>query len=100
MMAHLRDCIRVALAWNSIVKDVAEMQLVLDNLQTQRAKRELQAAEDVLPLVAREHYRWLLYPAQNNPTAAKPTVDVFPLNTGGVTMGGRRSGESASTMCW
>ncbi len=86
-MAHLRDCIRVALAWNSIVEDVAEMRLVLDNLQTQQAKKELQAAEDVLPRVARECYKWLLCPAQDNPTAAKSTVEVFPLNTGGVTLG-------------
>ena len=32
-LARLRDCIRVALAWNSIVEDVAAMRLVLDNLQ-------------------------------------------------------------------
>jgi hypothetical protein len=68
------------------VEDVAEMRLVLDNLQTQQAKKELQAAEDVLPRVARECYKWLLCPAQNDPTAAKPTVEVFPLNTGGVAL--------------
>ncbi|MCX7388316.1 MAG: DUF499 domain-containing protein [Planctomycetales bacterium] len=31
-LTRLRDCIRVALAWNSIVEDVAAMRLVLDNL--------------------------------------------------------------------
>ncbi len=86
-LTRLRDCIRVALAWNSIVEDVGAMRLVLDNLQTQQAKKELQGAEDVLLRVARECYKWLLCPAQDNPTAAKPTVEVFPLNTGGATLG-------------
>lgn len=86
-LTRLRDCIRVALAWNSIVEDVEAMRLVLDNLQAQQAKKELQAAEDVLPRVARECYKWLLCPMQDNPTAAKPTVEVFPLNTGGATLG-------------
>jgi predicted AAA+ superfamily ATPase len=85
-MARLRDCIRVALAWNSIVEDVAAMRLVLDNLQAQQAKRELQGAEDVLPGVARECYKWLLCPTQDDPTAAKPTVEAAPLNTGGAPL--------------
>ena len=86
-VARLRDCIRTALAWNSIVEDVAAMRLVLDNLQAQQAKKELQSAEDVLPRVARECYRWLLCPLQDDPTASKPTVEAYPLNTGGATLG-------------
>ena len=86
-LTRLRDSIRVALAWNSIVEDVAAMRLVLDNLQAQQAKKELATAEDVLPRVARECYKWLLCPAQGTPTAAKPTVEVFPLNTGGAALG-------------
>jgi uncharacterized protein len=85
-LARLRDCIRVALAWNSIVEDVTAMRLVLDNLQAQQAKRELQGAEDVLPGVARECYKWLLCPTQDNPTATKPTVEAVPLNTGGAAL--------------
>lgn len=86
-LTRLRDCIRVALAWNSIVEDVGAMRLVLDTLQAQQARNELRGAEDVLPRVARECYKWLLCPAQDNPTAAKPTVEVFQLNTGGVALG-------------
>lgn len=86
-LTRLRDCIRVALAWNSIVEDVAAMRLVLDTLQVQQAKKELQTAEDVLPRVARECYKWLLCPGQDTPTAPKPTVEVFPLNTGGAALG-------------
>jgi hypothetical protein len=86
-LTRLRDCIRVALAWNSIVEDVNNMRLVLDNLQTQQAKKDLQGAEDVLPRVARECYKWLLCPTQDNPTSAKPTVEIFPLNTGAASLG-------------
>jgi len=85
-LARLRDCIRVALAWNSIVEDVAAMRLVLDNLQAEQAKKELRGAEDVLPRVARECFKWLLCPSQDNPTG-KPTVETFPLNTGGSALG-------------
>jgi predicted AAA+ superfamily ATPase len=85
-LARLRDCIRVALAWNSIVDDVAAMRLVLDNLQGEQAKKELKAAEDVLPRVARECFKWLLCPSQENP-AGKPNVENFALNTGGAALG-------------
>lgn len=66
---------------------MAANRLTLDNLQTNQAKKELTTAEDVLPRVARECYKWLLCPTQDTPTAAKPTVEVFPLNTGGAALG-------------
>lgn len=86
-LARLNDCIRTALSWNSIVEDVGAMRLVLDNLQSQQAKKELQGAEDVLPRVARECYKWLLCPVQDNPTATNSIIEVFPLNTVGATLG-------------
>jgi predicted AAA+ superfamily ATPase len=85
-LTRLRDCIRVALAWNSIVEDVAAMRLVLDNLQAEQAKKELKGAEDVLPRVARECFKWLLCPSQENPTG-KPSVENFALNTSGAALG-------------
>jgi uncharacterized protein len=85
-LSRLRDCIRVALAWNSIVEDVAAMRLVLDNLQGEQAKKELKAAEDVLPRVARECFKWLLCPSQEFPTGS-PTVENVSLNTGGAALG-------------
>src|ERR1700693_4017116 len=63
------------------------MRLVLDNLQAQQAKKELQSAEDVLPRVARECYKWLLCPMQATPTDRQPTIEAFPLNTSGSTLG-------------
>ena len=85
-LTRLRDCIRVALAWNSIVEDVAAMRLVLDNLQAEQAKQELKGAVELLPRVARECYKWLLCPSQENPTD-KPSVEVVPLNTSGAALG-------------
>ncbi len=82
-LTRLRDCIRTALAWNSIVEDVAAMRLVLDNLQAEQARKELKGAEDVLPRVAREAYKWLMCPAQEKPTDPKLMVEALPLNTSG-----------------
>ena len=62
------------------------MRLVLDNLQAEQAKKELKGAEEVLPRVARECFKWLLCPSQADPTG-KPDVETFPLNTGGAALG-------------
>ena len=85
-LTRLHDCIRVALAWNSIVEDVAAMRLVLDNLQAEQAKQELKRAVEVLPRVARECFKWLLCPSQETPTG-KPSVEDSPLNTSGAALG-------------
>ena len=66
-LPRVRDCVRTALAWNSIVLDVKEKRLNIDGLQEEQAKKELQSAEDVLPRVARECYKWLLCPVQATP---------------------------------
>lgn len=85
-LARLRDCIRVALSWASIVEDVAAMRLNLDNLQTEQAKKELKSADDVLPRAARECFKWLLCPYQDSPTG-KPDVEAVSLNTSGAALG-------------
>jgi hypothetical protein len=85
-LTRLRDCIRVALAWSSIVEDVSAMRLVLDNLQAEQAKKELKSAEDALPRVARECFKWLLCPAQDTPTA-KPIVETVSVNTSSAMLG-------------
>jgi predicted AAA+ superfamily ATPase len=86
-LARLRDCIRVALAWGSIVDDVSAGRLNIDQLQKKQAEKELQTSEDVLPRVARECYKWLLCPVQNSPTETKSSVETFPLNTSGAAFG-------------
>lgn len=86
-LARLRDCIRTALAWGSIVEDVAANRLVLDNLQAQQARNEQRAADEVLPRVARECYKWLLCPAQSKPAEPKPVLEALALNTTGSALG-------------
>lgn len=86
-LARLRDCLRVALAWGSIVDDVRAGRLNIDQLQSKQADKELQSAEDVLPRVARECYKWLLCPVQQSATESKPSVEALPLNTSGSGLG-------------
>lgn len=87
-LARLRECLRVALAWGSIVDDVKEGRLNIDQLQRKQAEKELQTAEDVLPRAARECYKWLLCPVQHTPTDPKLVIESFPLNTSGSALGG------------
>ncbi|SDR63348.1 hypothetical protein SAMN05519103_08517 [Rhizobiales bacterium GAS113] len=86
-LTRVRDCVQTALAWDSIVDDVKAGRLNIDGLQEQQARKELQSAEDVLPRVARECYKWLLCPLLANATDRQPSVEAFPLNTSGSALG-------------
>jgi predicted AAA+ superfamily ATPase len=88
VLSRVRDAARVALAWASIVKDAKEGRLNIDLLQMTQAENELRVAEDVVPRAVRECYRWLLCPVQERPTDPKPSVEAFPLNTTGGSVGG------------
>lgn len=81
VLSRLRDATRVALAWASIVEDVDEGRLNIDQIQRKQAEKETQAANAVLPRAARECFKWLLCPVQDDPTSTKPTIESFPLNT-------------------
>jgi predicted AAA+ superfamily ATPase len=86
-LGRLADCIRIALAWDSIVDDVKDGRLNIDLFQQKQAEKELQTAGDVLPRVARECYKWLVCPVQHTPTESKVSVEAFPLNTSGSALG-------------
>lgn len=86
-LSRLTDAARIALAWGSIVDDVKEGRLNIDLLQKNQAEKELKTAEDVLPRAARECYKWLLCPVQENPTDTKTNVEAFLLNTAGGSAG-------------
>ena len=87
-LSRLTDATRVTLAWGSIVDDIREGRLKIDLLQKNQAEKELKSAEDTLPRVTRECYKWLLCPVQDTPTATKPNIEAFQLNTGGGSYGG------------
>ena len=89
VLNRLRDATRVALAWESIVDDVDEGRLNIDLAQKRQAQKEAQAAADVLPRAARECFKWLLCPLQEDPIAAKPEIEAYQLNTSS----GQASGE-------
>jgi hypothetical protein len=83
-LVRLRDSARTALAWASIVDDVREGRLNIDQLQKKQADQELKTADEVLPRAARECYKWLLCPVQHSPTDPKSLeVEAFQLNTSG-----------------
>jgi uncharacterized protein len=82
-LARLKDALRTALAWNSILEDVQGHRLNIDRAQEEQAKKELQSAVDVLPKIARECFRWLLCPFMDTPTEKDFQVEAFPLNTSG-----------------
>ncbi len=78
---------RTALAWKSIVEDVDAGRLNIDLGQKKQADKELKLAEEVLPKVARECYRWLLCPSQASATTTQASVEAFSLNTSGGALG-------------
>jgi hypothetical protein len=86
-LGRLRDSIRTALAWASITDDVKDGRLNIDRLQEQQAKKEQVTAEEVLPRVARECYKWLLCPVMAHPTDKQIMVEAFPLNPAGNAYG-------------
>jgi predicted AAA+ superfamily ATPase len=86
-LARVNDCVRTALAWKSIVDDVEASRLNIDLVQKKQAEKELKSAEEVLPKAARECYRWLLCPSQASSTTTQASVEAFPLNTSGASLG-------------
>jgi len=85
-LVRVNDCVRTALAWKSIVEDVEASRLNIDLVQKKQAEKELKTAEEVLPKVARECYRWLLCPSQASAASTLPEVEVFQVNTSGAAL--------------
>jgi hypothetical protein len=86
-LSRLRDCVRTALAWDSIVDDIDGNRLNVDKLQEKQAKKELETASAVVPKAARECFKWLLCPTMSSPTDREVTVEAFPVNTSGSSFG-------------
>ena len=63
-VSRLKDQVRSALAWQSIVNDIKEMKLNLDQFQSQQATKSLDDANDALRRMVRETYKWMLAPMQ------------------------------------
>ena len=86
-LVRMSDCIRIALAWRSIVDDVKSGRLNIDQAQLRQAEKEASTSEEVLPRAARECFKWLLCPVMLSHTDAKADIEAFPLNTAGSSCG-------------
>lgn len=80
-LIRLRECVRTALAWASIVDDIKTGRLNIDRLQEEQAKKELETARGVVPRAARECFKWLLCPMMTSATDREAKVEAFPLNS-------------------
>jgi uncharacterized protein len=67
-VSRLKDQVTSVLAWASIVSDVKEGRLNLDQHQSKQASHSLDLANDAMGRMVRETYKWLLAPLQE----AKP----------------------------
>ena len=85
VLLRLNDAVRSALAWNSIVRDIEETRLNVDLIQKRGAEKEAKIAEEVLPRIARECYKWLLCPIKFQPTDSGITIEAHALNTSGIS---------------
>ncbi len=63
-VSRLKDQVRSTLAWQSIVGDIREMKLNLDQLQSRQAGKSLEDANEALRRMIRETYKWIVAPMQ------------------------------------
>ena len=63
-VGRLKEQVRSLLAWQSIVADIKELKLNLDQYQARQAGKSLEDAQTALGRMIRETYRWLLAPMQ------------------------------------
>jgi predicted AAA+ superfamily ATPase len=63
-VSRLKDQVRSTLAWQSIVSDIKEMKLNLDQLQSRQASKSLDDANEALRRMIRETYKWMIAPMQ------------------------------------
>ena len=63
-VSRLKDQVRSTLAWQSIVSDIKEMKLNLDQFQSRQASKSFEDTNDALRRMVRETYKWMLAPMQ------------------------------------
>ncbi|WP_198926061.1 hypothetical protein [Acidithiobacillus thiooxidans] len=88
-VGRLTEQVRSMLAWQSIVNDIREMKLNLDQYQSQQASKSLENANEGLRRMIRESYKWLLAPMQEaRPGKGLSEIiwESFQLNTGATSL--------------
>lgn len=82
---RMKDQAKAMLAWQSIVEDIKELKLNLDQFQSRQATKSLDDAQDTLKRMIRETYRWLLAPMQEVKNGKGPSDiqwEPFQINPG------------------
>lgn len=85
-VSRLKDQVRSCLAWHSIVADIKEMKLNLDQFQSRQASKSLDDSNEALRRMLRETYKWILTPMQDERTYTQDPQKVvwesFQVNPG------------------
>lgn len=63
-VSRLKDQVRSTLAWQSIVADIKDTKLNLDQFQSRQATKSLDDANEALRRMIREAYKWMVAPMQ------------------------------------
>jgi len=90
-IGRLKDQARAMLAWQSIVDDIKDMKLNVDQFQSRQSGKSLEESNEALKRMVCEAYKWLLAPMQE----AKPGQGIseikwekFPLNASSGALSG------------
>ncbi len=75
VVSRLKDQVRTALSWKSIVEDIDNSKLNLDLFQSKLAKRNSDGAEPVVFQLVKEAYKWLLCPCEEMMPGNKPKLN-------------------------
>ena len=84
-VSRLRDQVRSTLAWRSIVSDIKETKLNLDQIQARQASKTFDEANDALRRMIRETYKWIITPMQEaypGKGLSEIRWESFPINAG------------------
>jgi predicted AAA+ superfamily ATPase len=81
VVSRLKDQVRTALSWRSIVDDIDNSKLNLDLFQAKLAKRNSDGAEQAVAQLVKEAYKWLLCPCEEaGPGKAKLNWDAVSIS--------------------
>jgi predicted AAA+ superfamily ATPase len=85
-VSRLKDQVRSTLAWQSIVNDIKDMKLNLDQFQARQASKSLEDVNEALKRMIRETYKWIVAPMQDASSFKESPPKIFwehfPVNPG------------------
>ncbi len=79
--SRLIDAARTAMAWQEICDDIGEGKINLDIFQVKQAQKNAEGSEKNMKQVIRETYKWILCPAQLQPTQTEIQWESVSIST-------------------